>query len=101
MANKAYKPSVAEQKLQNLKASREKNIKDVLSEWVDEDYKDMRNAFVIAKELAAEKDDTLSVKLNEEKLSQLEEAWLLKQKSIQQPITIDKRSITPSSEASL
>ena len=51
----------------------------------------MRKAYIIAKELATEQNDIFLIKLNEEKLSQLEEAWSLKQKAnTQQETLIDK-----------
>ena len=89
-----------EVKLQNLKSYRATNIKNLLNEWLEEDFIDMRKAYTIAKDLASEKGNTLSVKLNEEKLSQLEEAWLLKQ-TAKKPIPTETIKAPSQAEVSL
>ena len=77
----ASKSLTQDEKLQKLVSFRKTNIQNILRDWTEEDFTDMRHAFKTAKEIALEKDNDFSAKLNEEKLSQLEEAWSLKSKS--------------------
>lgn len=66
--------------LAKLKSKRSQNIADVQS-WSDDDALEMISTYKTAKDIAVESNDAEAIAILEEKISQLEEALVLKKQN--------------------
>ncbi len=78
------KTANAEKMLEKLISIRSKNIQTLSNEWTIQDFADMRAAYETSLDVAASKGDQTAIKIANEKICQLNEAWNLKQLSFQE-----------------